>query len=44
MLMVFSGRNSLAEQIAVKNSTEQKVEREASLPSEQSFFDFLEMK
>ncbi|HRT84781.1 MAG TPA: site-specific DNA-methyltransferase [Bacteroidales bacterium] len=41
---VFWERNSLAEQIAVKNSTEQKVEREASLPSEQTIFDFLEMK
>lgn len=40
---VFWERNSLAEQIAAKNKTEQKVEKKASLPSEQTFFDLLEM-
>jgi site-specific DNA-methyltransferase (adenine-specific) len=40
---VFWERNSLAEQIAAKNKTEQKVENKAGLPSEQTFFDLLEM-
>lgn len=40
---VFWERNSLAEQIAAKNKREQKVEKKASLPSEQTFFDLLEM-
>ena len=40
---VFWERNSLAEQIAAKNKKEQKVEKKASLPSEQTFFDLLEM-
>lgn len=39
---VFWERNSLAEQIAAKNKAEQKVEKKASSPYEQSFFDFLE--